>query len=190
MPETPKWTKYIKEVFKTLIIIRQLRTVIPERWETKWALWPLSFLPRESVQLQHKGAGTQAGPGDCSELRRQSWQKDQSSWHLQDRIPERKELQRWRSGDLQRAAFPSSADCMCEELRGAKENTPGKMPDNSACAHAGLGRRPVPSRQTVKPHKSQVEGTQKGLAPVVEKKISSRTNNCSGPTKQILKTRP
>lgn len=37
MPEAQKWTDYTK-VFKTLIIIRQLRTVIPERRETKRAL--------------------------------------------------------------------------------------------------------------------------------------------------------
>lgn len=31
MPETPKWTRYVKEVFKILIIITQPRAVIPER---------------------------------------------------------------------------------------------------------------------------------------------------------------
>lgn len=44
------------------------------------------------------------------------------------------------------------------KLPGAKEHTPEKMPDNSACAHAGLGVSPVPSSQTVKPHKSQGPG--------------------------------
>lgn len=67
MPEAQKWTDYTK-VFKTLIIIRQLRTVIPERRETKRALWPFSFLPREKCPATAQGMGTQAGPGKCSEL--------------------------------------------------------------------------------------------------------------------------
>lgn len=48
MPETPKWTRYMKEVFKILIIITQPWIPIPERWETKGALRLFSFLPVES----------------------------------------------------------------------------------------------------------------------------------------------
>ena len=125
-----------------------------------------------------RGAGTQAGPGNILNWIDRANRETKAVGICRTKYHRRElqDLEIYRGLPL--GPQQSSTWQMVEETTWAKENIPEKMPDNSACAHAGLGIRPVPSSQTVKPHKSQGpgEGTQKGLSPVVEKKLALQWN--------------